>query len=597
MSDQESPAIAIDDDGNIIVVWTALTLAACEPTAGHIYGRRLHWDGVTTPTFESEPFQIDNDPTVEIEDLTIANPAVAFTNQTQGFACGSFIVAWNVVVPGTFPLRREIHAQYFSFNSSPMGLEFRVNQDISETVSGSANIRLLADSAQHTIDYGPNGQAVIVWSTYDQMLAPIGVYYTLLLNDFAISQAQGVSCLKGDVNLDGLVNGSDIQPFVDILLGNAQCVTIQSLCAADTNCDLGLTNIFDVAPFVALLLGGPPCQGFGGCLTFGSQAPSDCNLNEVPDDTDILFCDAQTDPGLCDCNANGVPDECDIAACESDWTCGDVNENGIPDGCEPDCNGNEIPDDLDIADCDNDPECADCNANGIPDGCEMDCNLNGVPDDCDLDPTDPDGDLWVDPDCNQNGIPDACDSDCDANGVSDECDLDPTDPDGDLWVDPDCNGNGYPDSCDIDLGPGLFGSMDCNENGIPDECDIANCDPEVDPSLCDCNENGVPDGCDIAAEVSEDLDENGVPDECEQQQMMMMGGSSSSSTGEGGGESSGGESSGGEGLGGGEMSEAEMEAWGAFYLWCAEQTWGPASEYSGIEQYQRLLAKKAELGL
>ena len=44
-------------------------------------------------------------------------------------------------------------------------------------------------------------------------------------------------------------------------------------------------------------------------------------------------------------------------------------------------------------------------------------------------------------------------------------------------------------------------------------------------------------------------------------------------------------------------AEAEVEAWAAFYQWCIEQTWGPSSEYTGLEQVQRLMNKKRELGL
>ncbi|MBX3396688.1 MAG: hypothetical protein KF841_15115, partial [Phycisphaerae bacterium] len=393
-------------------------------------------------------------------------------------------------------------------------------------------------------------------------------------------------CIRmGDMNYDGLVDGADIQPFVDCALdgdGGAECG-----CACGDFVGRDGVEVNDVPSFVACLLSmGEGCVTPEPCDYEGEPRAGllDCNENEVHDEVDIHFCDPSVDPGLCDCNGNGIPDECDIADCDADWTCGDVNANGIPDGCEPDCNGNEIPDDVDIAECDNDPACADCNGNGIPDGCEPDCNENGVPDDCDVDPLDPDGDEWVSPDCNGNGIPDECEPDCNDNGVPDDCDIDPLDPDGDEWISADCNGNGWPDECDIDMGP-PFGSMDCNENGIPDECDIANCgqacaeavDPEVF-NCCDCNENGIPDGCDIAAELSEDANENGVPDECEMEMMMMSGG----------GPGEGGES--------GEPGCRDA-AWAAFHQWCMEQTWGPTSDDSGLEQLRRMMSKRAELGL
>ena len=57
---------------------------------------------------------------------------------------------------------------------------------------------------------------------------------------------------------------------------------------------------------------------------------SDCNLNDVPDECEIL-------PGV-DCNFNGIPDNCDVSSGSSM----DANMNGIPDECDtstPKCSG------------------------------------------------------------------------------------------------------------------------------------------------------------------------------------------------------------------------------------------------------------------
>lgn len=53
----------------------------------------------------------------------------------------------------------------------------------------------------------------------------------------------------GDVNDDGVVDLLDVQPFVDIILGNSPAVD-----AADLNGD-GIVDLLDVQPFVELLLG------------------------------------------------------------------------------------------------------------------------------------------------------------------------------------------------------------------------------------------------------------------------------------------------------------------------------------------------------
>jgi hypothetical protein len=53
----------------------------------------------------------------------------------------------------------------------------------------------------------------------------------------------------GDVNLDGVVNGLDVDPFVDVLLNGPFQVE------ADMNAD-GEVNGLDVDPFVAAVVGG-----------------------------------------------------------------------------------------------------------------------------------------------------------------------------------------------------------------------------------------------------------------------------------------------------------------------------------------------------
>ncbi len=76
-----------------------------------------------------------------------------------------------------------------------------------------------------------------------------------------------------------------------------------------------------------------------------------------------------------DCNMNEVPDDCEIVA-------GDCNNNGILDDCEslPDCDGDGIPDECEIA-------AGDCNGDNIPDDCQLitdDCNSNGILDECEI---------------------------------------------------------------------------------------------------------------------------------------------------------------------------------------------------------------------
>lgn len=293
--------------------------------------------------------------------------------------------------------------------------------------------------------------------------------------------AYGDCLAMGDLNLDGNVNGLDVQPFTDCATHLSEGEPDTCVCG-DFNAD-GRVDIDDVPCFIELLLTeDTSCPG----PNYFCEDPTpftlkDCNDNDIPDANDIAF------GASLDCNKNGVPDECDLA----DETSNDVNSNDIPDDCEPDCNGNSIPDAWDISE----ETSNDVNSNDIPDECEPDCNANDAPDSWDISTS-------ASEDCNENGIPDECDEDCNDNDVPDDCDI--------------------ADST----------SEDCNENGVPDECDLAR---SMLPSF-DCNDNDVPDECDIANETSTDVNENGIPDECEEESLWGGGGESMMSGGEGGGE-------------------------------------------------------------
>lgn len=276
-------------------------------------------------------------------------------------------------------------------------------------------------------------------------------------------------CVKGDSNFDGVVNGRDIQPFIDRLLSANRCPLL--ICPADMN-DNRILDLSDVPCFVNVLLGQSGCGSL--CSPGGLLRSSDCNENGINDAEDIAA-------GMSlDCNHNFIPDECDLDANDPDGNesvSADVNSNSVPDECEPDCNNNSVPDAWDITQMTS----TDVNTNGVPDECEPDCNNNNYPDDYDIA-------MSTSADCNANGIPDECETDCNENGVPDDCDIDPADPDGNQQVSADCNADGMPDECNLTLPP-PYGSFDCNENGILDECDIASAFSE------DANENGVPDEC------------------------------------------------------------------------------------------------------
>jgi hypothetical protein len=79
----------------------------------------------------------------------------------------------------------------------------------------------------------------------------------------------------GDVNLDGELNGLDVEPFVDVLLGGLYQH------GADMNGD-GHVNGLDVDPFVAAVL------GRGGLVTTGGyQAEADMNEDDAVNGLDV----------------------------------------------------------------------------------------------------------------------------------------------------------------------------------------------------------------------------------------------------------------------------------------------------------------------
>lgn len=86
--------------------------------------------------------------------------------------------------------------------------------------------------------------------------------------------------------------------------------------------------------------------------------PPDCNNNGVPDPDDVSS-------GISsDCNLDGVPDECQLVSADCDGD-GVLDECQISDGTGSDCDGNGTLDSCDLA-----TGAADTNADGVPDACQ-----------------------------------------------------------------------------------------------------------------------------------------------------------------------------------------------------------------------------------
>jgi hypothetical protein len=306
-----------------------------------------------------------------------------------------------------------VHAQYFDPAGNRIGGEFRLN------VANPGN-RQLAPSGRHTLVYGVQGQVIGVQNNGQ---TSEGIYYTYLPPGYQTQVP--TTCEAGDINGDGLIDGRDIQPFVDVFLdglptGVSEGERDRIECAMDCEKDRDIDHC-DISVFVWLLLGLPVDGDYAG----------DCNENCRPDYIDLarmLF-------PFGTCGSSPPPCPCEGGDC---CLCG-LMPTSPPSGLRmQDCNGNEIDDATDIAE----QTSADCNSNGMPDECEPDCNSNGYPDDCDVA-------AERSPDCNGNGYPDECDFDLP------------------FLPSFDCNTNGVPDECDI----ASEYSTDENANNIPDECE------------------------------------------------------------------------------------------------------------------------------
>lgn len=130
-NNQTDPAIAMDANGNFVVVWSSYRQ---DGDSGGIFGQRFDCDGVAI----GSEFQINTE--------TAGNqtePSVAMDSS------GNFVVAWH----GPGPDEEDIFAQRFDANGQPLGNEFRVN-------SYTDNRQLCPSAAMNN-----DGNFVIVWES------------------------------------------------------------------------------------------------------------------------------------------------------------------------------------------------------------------------------------------------------------------------------------------------------------------------------------------------------------------------------------------------------------------------------------------------
>lgn len=362
LGNQLSPAVAIDSNGRVVVVWYGPGVTNCGgPFITRIFGQELQLTGSGLQLVGPE-FIVDSATNATVNtnpgdaSPPLPNPTVTWAPTPENPS--RFVVAWNTYV-NTAQVN-EVHAQYFTYGSGgPLAIfkEFSIPRQQGWSGLPGRETRTLGGSGQHTLAAGPDGALVATWFRKNVNSQPpqdgLGSYVTVLppAADAALCCAE--TCLRGDANQDGHVNGLDTQDFIEIFFAGGfmtwyPCGLVNYSCVIDIDGDCKLTES-DRMGFICLLLGGEGCtkcansnivvgapesgDAAAGGATAAAQpggpqyslAHRDCNGNGQADADELA---AGVAP---DCNLNGVPDECDLGF---DPAVTDANRNMIPDECE-----------------------------------------------------------------------------------------------------------------------------------------------------------------------------------------------------------------------------------------------------------------------
>ena len=162
--DSSCSGVAMDADGDFVIVWTTQTTSQTGEDVSLVYARIFESDG--TPAGDEDEFQV-NTGTAWGE-----HPSVAMDSD------GDFVITWNM---------HRIFAKRYNSDGTPLGGEFLVSTDG------------LSDRGYSSVAMDADGNSVIAWQGDGQYEDGYGIYARM----FSISDLDG----------DGIDNDDDNCPF------------------------------------------------------------------------------------------------------------------------------------------------------------------------------------------------------------------------------------------------------------------------------------------------------------------------------------------------------------------------------------------------
>jgi len=218
---QSRPSPALDSDGNFVVAWTSDGSSGTDTSSTSIQGQRHASDGTALGgEFQVNSYTTDNQ----------YHPSVA----TEGD--GDFVVVWvSTGSAGTDTSSRSIQGQHFASNGTPLGAQFQVN---SYTTNFQDGLSLARES---------DGDFVVVWRSYGSPGTDSSGWSI---------QGQRYGADETDADGDGFANGVD------------NCIDVANPSQLDVDGD-GCGNLCDADFDQNGLAGGSDFNTFRLCFSQG----------------------------------------------------------------------------------------------------------------------------------------------------------------------------------------------------------------------------------------------------------------------------------------------------------------------------------------